>query len=64
MISLTFLGDFAGMGGGKLETEASFLVSLLPLFFGILLILGVNFNVTLFLNDVLLSIQRVSHPEL
>jgi len=63
IISLTSLGDFAGMGGGKLETEASFLVSLLLLFFRILLILEVNFNVTLFLNDVLLSMQRVFHFE-
>ena len=55
MISLIFLGNFIGIGGDKLETEASFSVSLLPLFFGILLTLGVNFNVTLFLNNVLLS---------
>jgi len=50
------------MGGGRLETEASFSVSLPPLFFGILLILEVNFDVTLLLKDIL-STQRVSYPE-
>jgi len=55
MISLISLNDFIGIGEGKLETEAGFLVSSISLFFGILLILEMNFDVNLLLNDMLLS---------
>jgi len=63
-ISLTSLGNFTEIGGDRLNTEASFLVSLSSSFFGILLILGVSFDATLLLKDVLLSIQGAFYSEL
>jgi len=58
VISLTFLGNFTGMERGRLEIEAGFLVSLPSLFFRILLILEVNFDVNLLLKDVLLLLCK------
>ena len=53
MMSFTSLGNLVGISGDNLLTEARFLLSLLPLFFDILLIFGVNFNATLLLKDIL-----------
>jgi len=63
-MSLTFLGDFAGIGGDNLLTVASLLLLLLPLFLRLLLLIfGVNLEATLFLKEELLSTQSASQPE-
>jgi len=56
-------GDFAGIEGGRDETEASFSVVLMSLDFSALLVFGVNSDITLFIRNALFSMCKTFYPE-